>query len=203
MPAPCAYVTAAGWKCVWTYPQPVRNPKHTIAPSQYILYISHTVNVLHYICFTFTQGCIQEHTGGVRAVAQWCTQKNTNMCFNSIRVHGNIKVTGRQEKWDKPQSCDSSEINLQIERQWVHMNADVLVWEGYTRRFYYSVQRATRVQNVFDMGVLLKNISYTRTSIRRDFTMHLQLKTVIQFLMIRFQDCLRPFKKIHTVHVYF
>lgn len=43
---------------------------HTHTFSLDTVHISHTVNVLPYICFTFTQGRIHEHATSVHAVAQ-------------------------------------------------------------------------------------------------------------------------------------
>lgn len=98
MPVLCAYVTADVKKCVWTYPQLVRNPKHTIAPSQHILYALHSVNALHYICFTFTLGYIHKHTRGVHAVTESQSHINTNRRLNSFRVYGYIEGAGKQRK---------------------------------------------------------------------------------------------------------
>lgn len=77
MPGLCGYAT----KNVSRHIQQQSTHTHTFSLDT--VHISHTVNVLPYICFTFTQGRIHEHATSVHAVAQSHIQgsekKKTNL----------------------------------------------------------------------------------------------------------------------------
>lgn len=101
MPGLCGYAT----KNVSRHIQQQYTHIHTFSLDT--VHISHTVNVLPYICFTFTQGCIHEHATSVHAVAQSHIQGREKNIEKK-----EIKITRSVHADSVPESCGCSEYQI-------------------------------------------------------------------------------------------
>lgn len=125
----------------------------------------HTVHLKHCKCPSLHLLCIyrgwtHEDTRGIWAVAQSCIHRHTKRRLRSVRLHGNIKVTSRQENVGQASKLWLLRISNKLAdlRQRFCMNFNVPVWEGYTSWCYYNVEHSTSLR------LLLKCQPYLNTN---------------------------------------
>lgn len=135
MPGLCGYAT----KNVSRHIQ--QQSTHTFSLDT--VHISHTVNVLPYICFTFTQGRIHEHATSVHAVAQSHIQGSEKKKKKQLKK---INITRSVHADSVPESCGCSKYQITQQVKTVSLLHCNCTRKGRMQSMIYYTQVSLRKQ---------------------------------------------------------